>query len=104
MINKNDIETVIIPRNTKCIVEQVLDDNRFLFSFEVGDGKFILFGNNGGEGCYSLMSKEWAGGVGTIQYANKNYVTQDGNVFLLIEAKKLNKLKAKERLVKGRTI
>ena len=103
MINSKDVEKVIVPKNTKCVLEEVVSDNKLIFSFEFGDGKVLLFGNNG-SGCYSLMSKDWKNGVATIHYANKNYITTDGDVFLTIKAKKLSNLKAKERVVHGRKI
>ena len=101
--NEKDIEKIIIRKNTPCVLEEIIDDNKFLVSFEFGDGKILLFGNNG-SGGYSLMSKEWNSGATTITYANKNYVTTNGNVYLLIGAKRLSKLKAKERTVKGRKV
>jgi hypothetical protein len=101
--NNKDIEKIVIRKNTPCVLEQVIDNNKLLVSFEFGDEKVLLFGNNG-EGGYSLMAKEWNSGVAVISYANKNYVTTNGNVYLLIGAKKLSKLKAKERTVKGRKV
>lgn len=103
IINSKDMEKIIIPKNTKCVLEEVVDSHKLIVSFEFGDGKILLFGNNS-DGCFSLMSKDWINGIATIHYANKNYVTQNGNIFLTIEARKLNKLKAKERIVKGRAI
>ena len=101
--NSKDIEKIVIPKNTPCVLERIVDESKILVSFEQGNDKVLLFGNNG-NGCYSLMSKDWNVGVGTIPYANKNYKTTNGNVFLLIAAKKLNRLSAKERTVKGRKI
>lgn len=101
--NSKDVEKIIIKPNTPCVLEEIIDDNKMLFSFETGEGKVLLFGNNG-DGMFSLMSKDWNAGIGTIPYANKEYFTTDGNVFLLISAKKLNRLQSRERTVKGRKI
>jgi len=101
--NKKDVEKIIIPKNTKCILEEVLDKSKYLFSFELVDGRVLVFGNNG-SGCYSLMAKNWKDGAGIIEYANKTYVTTNGNVFLNIKAKNLKQLKGKERVIHGRKV
>lgn len=101
--NKKDCEKIVILRNTPCILEKIIDDNKILFSFEVGDGKLIAFGNTS-NGSYSLLAKEWENSVGTLKYANKMYATENGDVYLNVVLKKINKLKSKERLVKGRKV
>ena len=101
--NKKDCETIVIKANTPCILEKVIDDKKLLFSFEVGDGKFISFGTSNGE-SYSLLAKEWEGGSGSIKYANKTYTTESGDIYLNVVLKKINKLRSKERLVKGRRL
>ena len=105
IIKNKDIERIVIKKNTPCILEEIIDESKFIFSFEYGENKILLFGNNNGTGCFSLMSREnWTNGIGIIPYGNKNYITTNGAVFLTVEAKKLNKLKAKERIVTGRKI
>ena len=101
--NNKDIERIVIKKNTPCVLEQIVDGNKFLFSFEYGNEKVLLFGNNG-DGYFSLMSKNWKNGVGVITYANRTYATTNGNVYLMIQAKNLNKLKAKQRTVGGRKV
>lgn len=101
--NNQDVERIIIKKNTPCVLEQIVDNNKFLFSFEYGNEKVLLFGNNG-EGYFSLMSKNWKNGIGVISYANKTYATTNGNVYLMIQAKNLNKMKAKQRTVGGRKV
>lgn len=101
--NEKNCETIIINKNTPCVLEQVIDQNKFLFSFEFGDDKYLAFGNTS-TGCYSLLAKDWKNGSGTLKYANKTYITDGGDVFLTVDMKKLNKLKSKERTVKGRKI
>lgn len=101
--NEKNVEKIVIKKNTPCVLEQVVEANKFLFSFEYGKDRVLLFGNNS-TGYYSLMSKEWKNKVGSISYANKNYITNNGNVYLKIKVKKLNQLKGKERIIKGRKI
>lgn len=101
--DEKNCEKIIIKKGTPCILEKVIDKNKFLFSFEFGDDKYLAFGNTS-TGCYSLLAKDWKSGAGTIKYANKTYATDDGDVYLTVKIKKLNKLKSKERTVKGRKV
>lgn len=101
--NKKDCEKIIILRNTPCLLEKVIDDHKLLVSFEVGDHKFIAFGNTSG-GSYSLLAKEWENTTGKLKYANKTYATENGDVYLNVVLKKLNKLKSKERVIGGRKV
>lgn len=103
VLNEKDCEKIIIKKNTPCILERIVEPNKFLFSFEVGENKFLAFGNANG-GSYSLLAKEWENKVGKIDYANKMYATNNGDVYLNVFLKKLNKLKGKERTVKGRKV
>lgn len=101
--NKKDCEKIVIPSGTPCILERVIDDKKLLFSFEVGDGKFIAFGTGNGE-SYSLLAKEWEGTSGSLKYGNKIYNTQSGEIYLNIKLRKLNRLKSRERIIKGKKI
>ena len=94
---------IIIKKNTPCVLEEIVDKNKFLYSFEYGDNRVVLFGNDK-SGYYSLMAKEWKNKVGEITYANKKYLTVNGDVYLKIKVKNLKKLKGKQRTVKGRKI
>lgn len=98
-----DSEKIIIKKNTPCILEQEIDKNKMLFSFEYGEGKVLLFGNTKG-GQFSLMAKEWKDKMGVIDYANKVYLTNGGAVYLTVNAKKLKRLKDRYRVVTGRKI
>ena len=101
--NEKDVEKIIIKKNTPCVLEEIVDSNKFLFSFEYGKDRVLLFGNSNG-GCYSLMAKDWKNKIGSIEYGNKIYSTTNGSVFLNIKVKNLKQLKGKERTVKGRKI
>jgi hypothetical protein len=98
-----DCEKIIIKKNTPCVLEKELDKNKMLFSFEYGEGKVLLFGNSNG-GQFSLMAKEWKDKIGVIEYGTNTYVTNSGTVFLVVNAKKLKRLKDKYRIVSGRKI
>jgi len=101
--SEHQVEKIILKKNTPCVLEQIIDDNKFLFSFEYGDGRVLLFGNTS-TGYYSLMGKDWKNKVGTISYAGKRYVTTNGDVYLNIKLRKLNQLKGRQRTVKGRKV
>jgi hypothetical protein len=101
--SESKLEKIILKKNTPCVLEQIIDDNKFLFSFEYGEGRVLLFGN-ASIGKFSLMSKEWRNKVGTVKYAGKKYATNNGDVFLNIKLRKLNKLKGRQRTVKGRKV
>ena len=103
MINQQANEQIVIPKGTPCILVDMVDQNKCLFSFEYGDGRVLLFGNNG-NGKYSLMAKNWKAQYGTIKYAKQQYLTNNGAVYLNIDAKKLKKLKSRQRVLGGRTI
>lgn len=101
--SEKSFEKIIVKKNTPCILEQVVDNNKFLFSFEYGEGRVLLFGNNS-TGYFSLMSKDWTNKTGLINYANKKYLTTNGDVFLNVKLRKLKQLKGRERTVRGRKI
>ena len=98
--NEDNVEKIIIKKNTPCVLEKVIDNNKFLYSFEYGANRVLLFGNDS-NGYYSLMAKEWKNKVGEVKYTDKSYLTVNGNVYLLIKVKNLRKLKGRQRTVKG---
>lgn len=97
-------EKIIIKKNTPCVLEKVVNENLFVFSFEYGNDKFLAFGNNNIGGYYSLMANDWNNKRGELSYANRSYTTYSGNVFLKVKIKKLSKKQNRERTVKGRKI
>jgi len=101
--SEKNSEKIVIKKNTPCVLESIVDQNKFLFSFEYGEGRVLLFGNNS-SGYYSLMAKEWKNKTAIIKYANTEYSTANGNVILKIKVKNLNSLKQKQRTVKGRKV
>ena len=101
--DNNQFEKIIIPKNTPCVLEKIIDENRFALSFEYGVGKLLYFTNNS-DICYSLAAKDWKAGTGTLKYANRHYETNSGTTFLTVKVKKLNHIRARQRRVTGRTI
>lgn len=101
--NDEQVQKIVIKKNTPCVLEEIVEQNKFLFSFEYGKDRVLLFGNNH-NGYYSLMAKEWKNKVGEVSYGNKTYLTANGNVYLNVKMKELNRVNAKQRTVKGRKI
>lgn len=101
--NDKECEKIIIPKNTPCVLEKMISQDKFILSFEYGNGKMLYFTNNGDQ-CYSLAATEWKSGIGKIKYANRTYYTDAGTVFLLVKSKTFNKIRNKERIVSGRRI
>lgn len=103
VVDKQKNETIIIRKNTPCVLVKILSENKFLFSFEYGEHRALLFGNNEG-GYYSLMAKNWKVKHGVIHYANKTYITTNGDVYLTISSNVLRQVRSKERVLYGRHI
>ena len=101
--NQKNFEKITILKQTPCVLEKVIDDNKMVFSFETGEGRFLAFGTEN-NGAYSLLAKEWEGNKGTLRYSNKMYSTENGDVYLNVVLKKLNKLKSRERVVRGKRL
>lgn len=103
LTNFKDAERIIIKKGTPCVLEQIIDEKHYLFSFEYGNNKVIVFGNNG-NGYFSLMAKEWNSGRGSLTYSGKNYLTYNGDAYLKVKIKKLTHIQSRERVVRGRKI
>lgn len=101
--SEKSVEKIIIKKNTPCVLEQIVDGNKYLFSFEYGENRVLLFGNNQ-NGYFSLMAKEWKDKTAIVNYANKKYITTNGDVYLKIKLRKLKQLQGRERKVKGRKV
>jgi hypothetical protein len=95
-------ETIIIPKNTPCILAEVLGD-KLLLSFESGDGRFVAFGVTSND-YYTLMAKSWEGNGGVLEYGHVMYQTNNGNAFLKVNMKKLKQLQNKYRYIEGRKV
>jgi len=104
----NYVEQVIIKAGTPGVVEKVIDRNRIVVSFEVGENKFLEFGatNPKVNSRYTLLAPKWVNNKGKIQYGGKTYFSASGsgNVHLLFKMRKLHKYSKEQRVVKGRKI
>ena len=104
----NYVEQVIIKAGTPGIVEKVIDRNRIVVSFEVGENKYLEFGatNPKVNSRYTLLAPKWVNNKGEIKYAGKTYYSSSGsgNVYLLFKMRKLHKYSKEQRVVKGRKI
>jgi hypothetical protein len=103
IINEADIQDqIFFPKNTPCVLEKILDSDKFIVSFETGNGRQLCFVNNGN--TYSIGAKEWSDTQGLVKYAGKNYFTMNKETFLMIKVRKLNHIIRTSRTVKGRKI
>ncbi len=98
-------ERVIIPINTKCVFEGFGPNGEYILRFEPGLAKTITFSTrpNQANGKYYLVA-EWEQNVGgKLTYGNEKYTTSSssGNAYLMVVLKKLQKVKRKDRVVKG---
>lgn len=100
-------DRVIIPGGTKCIYERAGEGTELIVRFEVGTGKVLRFNMrpNQQNGKYYLVA-DWTDKGGKLQYGNESYLVQAGgsSVHLLVKQKKLQKVKRKDRVVKGMKI
>jgi len=98
-----EFEKIVIPKNTPCVLERMVSQDKLILSFEYGNGKILYFTNNN-NAYYSLSATDWAGGVGRVKYVNKFYYTNAGTVFLTVKTKNFNRIRNKQRIVSGRKI
>jgi len=96
---------VILRKGTPGVVTQVLGD-RLVVSFEYGDGKSLVFGNNYFDSPYYLMAEEWERKHGRMEYAGDTYfaLPGSGSAHLLLRLKKLRQLEKKTRIATGRRL
>ncbi len=103
LLDEKNSETVFIKRGTPCILDTMISTNQLIVSFENGANRLLAFGNDN-SGSLSLEAVSWFGGKGKLQYAGKTYSAANGDACLLVKARKLNRLKSRMRLVKGRKV
>lgn len=98
-------DRIIIPAQTKCVFEKQTEDNAIVVRFELGTGKTLKFATRAAQtsGKYYLVANWTEGKSGTLEYGNESYsVAQGGSSsYLLVQLKKLQKTKRKDRIVKG---
>lgn len=98
-------DRIIIPAQTKCVFEKLTDEKTINVRFELGTGKTLRFATRAAQtsGKYYLVANWTEGKSGTIDYGNETYnVAQGGSsAYLLVQIKKLQRTKRKDRVVKG---
>lgn len=75
-------------------------------SFELGEGKYLIFGSSTKEEAFKLQAKSWENKHGVLTYAGEDYFAEPGSgkAHLLIKMKKLREADKRQREVKGRTL
>lgn len=100
----NTEDRIVIPRGTKGVFEKSMGSSKVAIRFELGDGRFLVFGGEGNyQGRYQLMAEEWVNKHGKLTYSGEKwFATPDsGRAYLLFKLKKLNKYKKESRVVGG---
>lgn len=96
---------IILPR-TKGIIEKTMDDGSVIVRFEMGAGRHITFATrpNNAAGKYYFQANWAQGKGGKINYGvNEEYTVKptSADPYLLVKVKKSNRVKRKDRVVKG---
>ena len=98
-------ERIIIPIGTKCVFDSFEDDGSINVRFETGVGKTITFNMREGQtsGKYYLVADWTQKQGGEVEYGNQTYyaTSSSGTAYLQVIMKKLQKVKRKDRVVKG---
>lgn len=103
----SETNTILIKKNTKGSVIELLGDNLIKVSFEDSGDNGVVFGlkNNSGEsGEYKLMAKHWEHNRAKIQYSGDEYWT-DSHAQMLrlnIKLKSLYRTSYKSKTANGR--
>ncbi len=113
-IDKTFTETIIVPKNTPCVLETLISNDKMVFSFgsieskdhTIYDNVSLVFGNETQDRSpyYYLMAKNWQNDVGEIDIDGTDFYTSNDNAYLLIKHKHLRFLSRKEYVVKGRRV
>ncbi len=111
IVDGKEVEQIVIKRGTPGVLEYFPGDTRMGISFEVGEGRYLMFGiNPDKDGKYYLLASKWKrdryGKTGTVNYAKKEYRTspQSAYAYLMVDMKKLRKFDLDRRQVEGRKI
>jgi hypothetical protein len=100
------VEEVIVKENTKGVAVGFPTDNIGI-SFEKDDNHFLTFGANPDRnGFFVLMASEWKDKIGKVTYNGEKYFTspESKEVVLLVNLKKIKKLKISQRAAEGREV
>ena len=101
----SQLDRIILKRGTPGVY---VDGSSFQMavSFEVGEGKYLVFGSETLEGPFKLQAKLWENNHGTLEYGGEEYIAEPGagNAYLLIQMKRLRHIHHTSRIVQGRQV
>lgn len=103
VLNRKNSESIVIRKNTPCILEGTLNSKNLIVSFELGAGRYLSFGTDS-TGYFSLMAQKWQGKKGILKYAHNLYTTESGGTLLMIEMKALKRMDSRYKIVCGRKL
>lgn len=106
VVNSNKTaDRVIINPGTKCIFEKLGDNNSIAIRFELGTGKILKFAARTTQtsGKYYLVTIPKENTSGVVDYGNETYTVAQGagSAYLQVKLKKLQRVRRKDRTVKG---
>ena len=105
--SNSEKETIIIPAGTKCIFEDFGQNGEMFVRFETGEGKVIKFtAKSDGVKRYYFDADWSASGGAKIKYGSEMYKIdllrgEPRSAHLTVARKKLQKIKRKDRVIRG---
>jgi len=105
-VNNRQIEEILIPINTSCLVVDTAKNGSIKLSFSDNEEKSLTFGVNQNTTRYVLLAESWNGKEGTVHYGSDTYITKgfSYDTYLLVNMKELLKIKRKFKIEKGRKL
>ena len=106
IVNNRQIEEILIPVNTACLVVDTTKNGRINLSFSDSDEKSLTFGVTKNTSRYVLLAESWNGKEGTVHYGDEIYITKgfSYDACLLVNMKDILKIKRKFKIEKGRKL
>jgi hypothetical protein len=107
VVSSNTAEDqIIIKKGTPGILEKQVGTDKVYISFEVGEGKYLVFGSTGQREPFRLQAENWNEGKGKLTYGGKTYYASgySGTAHLLVYIKKFQKKKSNQKVVEGRKV
>lgn len=102
-----EYDQVLIKAGTPGVVEKVVDNQRIAISFEDGNNKYIVFGDpDNRKSNYTMLAPDWKNNRAILVYGGNEYYANKGasNTFVKFKMNKLNKIKRKTTIAKGRKL
>jgi len=104
--NNRQIEEILIPHGTPCLVVDTTKNGRIKLSFSQNDEKSLTFGLTPNSPRYVLLAEKWNGKEGDVHYGSDVYITKgfSYNANLEVNMKDILKIKRKYKREKGRKL